>query len=82
MEGFKKQMNFSQEELEQWVRAAKQEEDDNLALEKYTRADEAKIKELTLAIEKLTKHVNEKKLELDDEVRKKNERTILFTQSC
>lgn len=47
--------------------AAKQKEEDHLALEKYTRADEAKIKELNLQIEKVTQQVSEKKQQLDDE---------------
>ena len=47
-------MNWNQEELEQWALAARQKEEDNLTLEKYRRADEAKIKELTLQIEKPT----------------------------
>ena len=61
-------MNWNQEELEQWALAAKQKEEDNLALQKYTRADEAKIKDITLQIEKLTTLVSEKKNELDNEV--------------
>lgn len=54
MDDFKISMNFNQEELEQWALAAKQKEEDNLALEKYKRADDIKIKELNLEIEKLT----------------------------
>ena len=42
--------------------AAKQKEDDNLALQKYTRADEVKIKELNLTIEKLTQGVMDHKV--------------------
>jgi len=68
MDRFKLQMNWNQEELEQWALAAKQKEEDNLALQKYTRADESKIKETNLQIEKLTKLVNTKKVELDLEV--------------
>ena len=68
MDRFKLQMNWNQEELEQWALAAKQKEEDNMALEKYTRADEAKIKELTLQVEKVTQQVTEKKAELDQEV--------------
>jgi coiled-coil domain-containing protein 39 len=68
MDQFKMQMNWNQEELEQWALAAKQKEEDNLALQKYTRADESKIKELNLQIEKLTRLVSEKRTELDDEV--------------
>ncbi len=62
MDRFKLQMNWNQEELEQWALAARQKEEDNLALQKYTRADEVKIKELTLQIEKLTKSVATKKV--------------------
>lgn len=54
MEQNKLEMNWNQEELEQWALAARQKEEDNLTLEKYKRADEVKIKELNLAIEKLT----------------------------
>ena len=68
LDRFKLQMNWNQEELEQWALAAKQKEEDNLALQKYTRADEAKIKDITLQIEKLTTLVSEKKNELDNEV--------------
>jgi len=48
--------------------AAKQKEEDALALEKYTRADEAKIKELTLQVEKVTQQVAARQAELDHEV--------------
>lgn len=43
-------MNWNQEELEQWALAAKQKEEDNQALQKFTRADEAKVQCLTWAI--------------------------------
>ncbi len=49
MDRFKLQMNWNQEELEQWALAAKQKEEDNLALQKYARADDVKIKELRYA---------------------------------
>merc|ERR1719238_667434 len=68
MDKFKLQMNWNQEELEQWALAAKQKEEDNLALQRYARADESKIKELNLQIEKVTQQVTEKKAELDQEV--------------
>ena len=54
MDQYKLNMNWNQEELEQWALAAKQKEEDNLALEKYKRQDEVKIKEHNLEIEKLT----------------------------
>lgn len=54
MEQHKLTMNYNQEELEQWSLAAKQKEEDDLALQKYKRQDEIKVKELNLEIEKLT----------------------------
>ena len=63
MDQFKLKMNFNQEELEQWALAARQKEDDNITLEKYKRADDAKIKELNLVTERLT--VNEMNLNLN-----------------
>ena len=68
MDQFKLEMNWNQEELEQWALATRQKEEDNLTLEKYRRADEAKIKELTLTIEKLTIEVSHKAQELEKEV--------------
>ena len=45
---------MNQEELEQWALAQKQKEDDNRALEMYKRKDEQKIKEISLAVQRLT----------------------------
>lgn len=67
MDKFKLQMNWNQDEMEQWAMAAKQKEEDAMALERYRRADEGKIKELTLEIEKLTKALQQHKRTLDDE---------------
>ena len=58
MDKYKLMMNWNQEELEQWALAARQKEEDYLALEKYRRADDVKIKELTLQVEKLTVREN------------------------
>ena len=68
LEQFKLLMNWNQEELEQWATASKQKEEDNLALEKYRRADEARVRELNQAIEKMTKAVHAKRTELENEV--------------
>ena len=54
-------------ELEQWATAAAKKESDNLALEKFQRADEVKIKDLTLKLEHLTKLSAEKQAELENE---------------
>jgi hypothetical protein len=72
MDNFKLQMNWNQDELEQWAMAARQKEEDNLALEKYTRADDVRIKELNLEIEKFTKALQQQKQFVENEVRAKN----------
>jgi len=68
LEQHKLAMNYNQEELEQWSLAAKQKEEDNLALEKYRRIDETKVKELNLEIEKLTTMLTRKQNGLDQEI--------------
>ena len=68
MDQFKLEMNWNQEELEQWALATRQKEEDHLTLEKYRRADETKIKSLNLEIEKLTIIVSKKGSELEKEV--------------
>ena len=65
---YKLEMNWNQEELEQWALASRQKEEDNLTLEKYKRADEARIKELQLEIEKKALKVSRKMAELEREV--------------
>lgn len=67
MDAFQMAMNWNQDEIEQWTRTAKQKEDDSLALEKYRRADESRIKELTLDLEKLTKSYQHHNRQVDDE---------------
>lgn len=61
-------LNWNQEELEQWATAAAKKEEENSALQKYNLADELKIKELALTIEDLTKRSVEKKSMLENEV--------------
>merc|ERR1719407_423931 len=68
LDQFKLEMNWNQEELEQWALAARQKEEDELTLEKYRRADEAKIRELMLAQEQLTMENAKKKEQLEKEV--------------
>ena len=68
LEKLKTDLNWNQEELEQWATAATKKEDENLILQKYTSADELRIKELALAIEDLTKISVEKKSLLENEV--------------
>ena len=67
-EKLKLDLNWNQEELEQWATAAAKKDGDSLALEKYTRADEVKIKELTLKLENMTKKSVNKTAELENEI--------------
>jgi len=76
MDSFKLKMNWNQEELEQWALAARQKEEDNMALQKYTRADEVRIKDLTLQIENLTKLAVEKQSALENEATETQSRQI------
>lgn len=50
----KLELNWNQEELEQWAITNKQKEEDNVTLQKYHKEDQSKIRELNLQIEKLT----------------------------
>ena len=68
MDEFKMQMNWNQEELEKWVIASKQKEDDNLALQKYTQADDHKIKDRARQVAHLTNELLEKKSLLENEI--------------
>ncbi|KAF8063069.1 CCDC39 [Scenedesmus sp. PABB004] len=68
LDQFKERMSWNQEELEQWAVAQRQKEEDNAALEKYRRQDEGKLKDLGLAVEKLTTRVAAAKDALDAEI--------------
>ena len=68
MDEFKASMNFQQEELEQWDLARKQKEDDTVALERYSKEDGVKIRDLNLQIEKLSRQVQQKKKLVEDEI--------------
>ena len=61
-------MNWNQEELEQWALTQQQKEDDNTALERYTQQDDGKIKELSIAIERMSREVLTKRNDLEREV--------------
>lgn len=76
LEAFKEKMSFNQEQLEQWAVAAKQKEEDNAALDKYTKADSAKVKELTLELERLEQGVADRRRELEKEITETQARQI------
>eukprot|EP00887_Chlorella_sp_A99_P001108 scaffold14.g1108.t1 len=68
LDQYKLLMNWNQEELEQWGAAAKAKEDDALALERYHRADETRVKELGMALERVTREAAAAARELDEEI--------------
>ena len=68
LEKLRMDLNWNQEELEQYATATAKKEEETLLLNRYTLQDELKIKELTLSIEDLTKLSLSKKNTLDNEV--------------
>jgi chromosome segregation ATPase len=68
MDEFKAAMNFNQEELEQWDLARKQKEDDAVVIERYTKADDAKTRDLNFQVEKMSKQVQRERDELEEEI--------------
>ena len=60
-------MKWDQQALEAWLEESAQKDEDALTLKKYAREDDAKLKELTLKIEKLVKHSSELKRLVDEE---------------
>ncbi|KAJ3323692.1 Coiled-coil domain-containing protein 39 [Boothiomyces sp. JEL0866] len=68
IEAVRAEFKLETEELNEWLRVQAEKQDDNQALLKYSKEDEAKAKELGLAIEKLMIQVNKRKATLDAEV--------------
>lgn len=68
IESIRSELKFEKEELDEWLRVQAEKDDDNLALLKYSKEDDMKIKELSLSIQKLMKEVNKKKAVLTVEV--------------
>jgi chromosome segregation ATPase len=60
-------MKWDQQALEAWLEESAQKDEDALTLKKYAKEDEAKIKELTLKIEKLVEQSNKVKSLVDEE---------------
>lgn len=68
LEEMKSRMNWDQQALEAWLEESARKDEDAMTLQKYSRQDEAKIKELTLRIEHLTEDAQKKKRMLDHEM--------------
>ncbi len=68
IEAVRAEFKLETDELNEWLRVQQEKEEDNLALVKYTKEDDSKSKELSLAIEKLVTSVNKAKSNLTAEV--------------
>lgn len=68
IEDFRVKMQWNEDELEQWTLARQQKDEDHLTLEKYKRADEAKIVSMNVQIQKLSKALQDVKRRLEKEV--------------
>lgn len=60
--------DWNEDALKEWEAAVKQKEDDTRALDAYTRADDKKVKALTLTQEKLTQQLKETERQLEAEI--------------
>ncbi|XP_048746440.2 coiled-coil domain-containing protein 39-like isoform X1 [Ostrea edulis] len=67
LEEMKSQMNWDQQALEAWLEESARKDEDAMAIQKYTRQDESKIKELSLRMERLTDESRQKKHVLEHE---------------
>lgn len=76
LEGYRSTMQMAQGELEKWAAAQREKEDDALALDKFTRADELKIRELSRELERLTALGQERRKELEKEVTETKTRQV------
>ncbi len=66
-DAMKAQMKWDQQALEAWLEESAQRDEDALTLKKYAKEDEAKIKDITLKIEKYVQEANKVKKQVDEE---------------
>ncbi|XP_071508551.1 coiled-coil domain-containing protein 39-like [Diadema antillarum] len=68
LEELKSQLNWDQQALEAWLEESARKDEDFMTIAKYTQLDDAKIKELSLQMERMTEMSQKKKKVLDNEM--------------
>ncbi|TPX48506.1 hypothetical protein SeMB42_g02055 [Synchytrium endobioticum] len=68
VDSLRRELKIDREELDEWVRAQAEKEEDNQAILKYSKEDEARIRELSLQIERVIAEISRKKALLSAEV--------------
>ncbi|XP_038050649.1 coiled-coil domain-containing protein 39-like [Patiria miniata] len=68
LEELKSQLNWDQQALEAWLEESARKDEDSMTLTKYTQMDDAKIKELSLRMERMTDESHKKRKQLDHEM--------------
>ena len=68
LEQITQEINWDEKTRSDWLAKQSKQEDDRLRIEKYAREDEARIKTLSLQMEKLESEARESRRQLEDEV--------------
>ena len=82
MDAIRQEMNWNQQQLNDWLEKTKVVDDDAQLLEKYSRADEAKIKEISLQIERLVAEAAKAKKQLDNEITETHVNQVALEKVC
>mmetsp|Transcript_3101 Transcript_3101/g.7434 ORF Transcript_3101/g.7434 Transcript_3101/m.7434 type:complete len:977 (+) Transcript_3101:228-3158(+) len=68
MDGLREQLEWDEQQMKEWLENAKVREEDTEVLRKYQRADEGRVKELTLELDRLNQEAIRKERQLEVEV--------------
>ncbi|KAJ8030943.1 Coiled-coil domain-containing protein 39 [Holothuria leucospilota] len=68
LEEMKSQLKWDQQALEAWLEESARKDEDAMTLAKYSQLDDAKIKELSLRMEKMTEDAQRKRKNLNHEM--------------